>query len=884
MKYQQQSVLIGILSIILMSSAAYAAQIHGIVQLRDGKPVANSTIESHTPDWSATAGAASDTTGKFTLEISEIGTWTVYAYSPEGYESYDQSQEVSIEIGSLEDNINLNETLILTLKNLQGKVTLADGSSVTDAEVYAYTENWAKSKSIKTEEDGTFKLVLDEDTWFVYADPPENLIDNYVSSYQITQEIISRDQIVNLDPMVLRLKNVQGTVTLPDGNSVADAVVYAYTEGWVKQENTTSNTTGQFKLPLDQGQWEIYAVPPENLLSTYISSSLTELYVETSDQTITLDTPLKLRSLNVKGKVTLPDGQSVVNAYIYARIEDGTDSREVYVDDNGEFHIFLSAGIWLLTAFPPEDGNYQTYCASDYRTVEIKDLNTLITLENPLVFKSKNVFGQVLLIDTSQPVPNAGIQAYTKDYQKAADTRADDAGNFGLSLEPGEWLIYADAPYGEEYEKYSGSEPVEINISSEDLSITLDNPLKLRLLGQISGKVTLPDGSIVPNASVYAASEKYDMTVESNESGEFLLKDLVDGIWQIRADPPSGNAYHQYCQSDSISIEISKDNQKITLTEALVLKKGTKHISGYVKDPNGAGAKNVEIRAVNWKKYEFKFISTDASGFFEFYVGDGEWEIEALQNTNVAWISPEPQKLKFEDNENPEEKSLTIQLPLPDAYLNGRVVEPSGKSLSVTQGEVNEWAGIEIINTVSGFYRWVPLKSDGSFSFPLLSGTYEISMWLDPRKYPDFAKPAYFTFTLDKGMKKDLGDIYLLFRTASIQGTVRDINGKGIPGIFVGAWDAETWDNWFEVETDENGEYEIQVPPGTWIVEPWVDPSSLKLFTGDAKEVSIKDQEIKLLEAFQLENIAGVILGTVKDEDGNILAESGCLGIYPRGR
>src|SRR5437867_2928698 len=59
--------------------------------------------------------------------------------------------------------------------------------------------------------------------------------------------------------------------------------------------------------------------------------------------------------------------------------------------------------------------------------------------------------------------------------------------------------------------------------------------------GQISGKVTDPNGAIVPNATVTAKNTNTgaERTVQANDSGEFIMTNLQPGRYDVTASGPN---------------------------------------------------------------------------------------------------------------------------------------------------------------------------------------------------------------------------------------------------------------------------------------------------------------------------------------------------------
>gem|GEM_PF-1708713 len=753
---------------------------------------------------------------------------------------------------------------------VQGQVALPDGTAVEGAVVYAYLEDWMDSKEATTNQNGIFEMDLSEETWTFYADPPEENIDyaEYDSSLHVTITIESAGSIIELEPLLLRFRNVRGSVHMPDGTPVAQATVSAHRDEWVEETSAITDQDGNFQMGLDEGDWIFHAEPPEEnqAYNNYASSSPVTVSIASTVSITPLDNPLTLTLKNVQGKVTQPDGTAVQDSYVHASIRDGEGAVGDYSDENGNFMLAMGLGLWVIEAFPPEENSeYSSYDKSQEMDVEITDINAPVDL-GTLALRSNNLTGRVVWPDGSG-APDVYVEANTHDYGELVGTETDENGDFGMSLSEGAWTIIAEPPYGEEYAGYIPAQSsVSMDVSS---SVSLDEPMTLRKFATVSGKVVLPDGSPVYEAFISAESGFEYADAESDDSGDFTLSGLNDGEWTIVAIPPDGNNYAEYHKSDPLTVTVSSENDNVT-DQTIALKEGKKTISGTVKDAGGNGVSGIEITTVNWEEYEFREVVTGENGEFEISVDAGTWNTEVVHTEGADWISPEPQLSVFEEGDDVENETLTFTLAQADVHLEGRLTDPDGNPLTSDE-TYNEFAGIEILNTSTGFFSSISLKSDGSFSFPMLSGTYDVAIWIDLEKYPEYAGPSYHALTLAKETM-NLGDIRLIRRNATLRGSVTDKNSDEVPGIYISVWQPDNWGLHFETETDSKGEFEIKVAPGIWVTEPWVDPDEFnRLYIGSGKETEVMENESKMLQPFILENVSGVIEGTVKDQDGNIL-------------
>lgn len=676
---------------------------------------------------------------------------------------------------------------------------------------------------------------------------------------------------------------IGGTVFLPDGKTpVSGASIEATNEEawWPGSEDAmrfgTTDRNGNYTLTLTSGTWDIVAYPPDDM-TAYEGSQTETVVIASPAETKTQN--LTLRQKNVSGRVIYPEDpiepiMGVSNADIYARTEDWSDTAETVADEDGYFSLLLDTpGTWYIEAYPSaDDESSEYYGSSEPAEVSISSALQSVSVGN-LSLRPINVSGQVIFPDGTKAA-YAYVEASTPDYSKTAFTETNEQGYFTLSLDTGNWNIYAEPPYGDEYRAYSYSEARTLQVISDYDFYEIDPPLMLKTQGSISGIVKLPDYTHVPGAPVYAENGFDFAYTEADADGYFTLSDLSDGEWAVFASPPGGNTYDEYSRSDMMKAVISPESKTADIGY-LMLKISYKTISGTVMY-NGKGVSDAEIEAVNWEEYDFRHTMTDENGEFEIKVEGGTWEVRVLQSEGTEWISPGPQETNFARDDSTESGISDFTLSAPDGYLTGKVTDPLGYPLT-SEGNDDPSAIIHVFNRDTEFYCSVPLKSDGTFSIPLSSGNYEVAVWLDPDVYRNYGVPDSLFVHLETGTKK-LDDIQVLQRNSIIKGKVTDKSGKGISSIIVGAWQSDM--NSFYAETNRNGEYEITVSPGFYVVEPWIDDAfgfdgddRRLLFTEDPRDLEIKANESKEVSVFQLERVAGQIKGTVKDEDGNLLTD-----------
>ena len=471
------------------------------------------------------------------------------------------------------------------------------------------------------------------------------------------------------------------------------------------------------------------------------------------------------------------------------------------------------------------------------------------------------------------PVPGAVVSAHA-DNGDTAETTTETDGSFTLrNLTNDLWFVQAVPPADDAaYMGYGKTKPLGVDLSDKD-RVTLPDPLVLPRINNYRGKVLLPDGTPVPGAYIFAETENYDKSESaySNSDGIFSLP-LNHGLWIIHAEPPENDSYTEYGPSAPIVKEIPSDT---TGVGTFILPRiNTNHISGTVKY-GPIPMPNITVTAYNWKSEDgYREVLTDIRGQFQMRVGSGAWNVRVLQKEGAEWLSPEHQEVIFDEGTSSE---AVIDINLKAAAteggrLVGKIVGPEGEEL----GNPGESVSIGADRTDGDLFfqsggedeiaeREIFPDDKGNFSFPLPEGIYEIWVWIDSEKYPNYAAPSSQMVKIKAGGVVDAGDIKLKKRGATVRGSLLDSQEKGIPGIAVEAWNPDS-DEWFDTETDAFGNYRFKLSPEVWLITVFIPDRFVDL----SQEIEVAETDISL-DPFVLEDAAaksGLITGSIQDENG----------------
>jgi hypothetical protein len=387
----------------------------------------------------------------------------------------------------------------------------SNGTNVANSNINIQPEQgtpWPATSWANSDSNGRFALDLPQGTYTVTArEPYVNPLQLVAGSLRLkitqvgdltTMQVWENGAWVTKQTLDLRLRNpnFSGTLLPPTGDSSRTFVANANLNfekldpisgmyQWANIYNST-NSSGQFRIGLDDGNWRIKFEPPYELRGEY--TGITVLVVVSGGEVTSFNgaacgpcvTDVRLPLPSLRGLVKDFSGNPVVNANINARRIDmnysptnqwyswtSTNSAGKYsfaIPSNGsttmtryEIRIdppymmlgstsvsTLATTIKYFGAVTREGVDYICSIASENATTCLGDEKVYGTSQD-LVMNSANVFGQVLFNDAGVP---AWIEVQKKnelgDYQYSGNgvsVRSD--GQFALRLEQGIYKLTA---------------------------------------------------------------------------------------------------------------------------------------------------------------------------------------------------------------------------------------------------------------------------------------------------------------------------------------------------------------------------------------------------------------------------------------------------------
>lgn len=244
-----------------------------------------------------------------------------------------------------------------------------DGTAVPNAWVEVFQDDdfggqqWLSGT--QTNRNGQFGLDLAEGSYTLRANPPYQGTSD-VTAAEITVVIDANGDVVSPDPFVITLSspNVVGTVLDGNGNTVQRAWINVEVDNgqYFEWYNAWADTdsSGRFKISLEQGTYRLTINPPERLAGTY--SAVREI-LEVTDSTSIVEPIFVLGSPTLSGRV-LAGSTAVAYTHIDVQVFDDFLGQFTWASlwantgSRGRYAINLDDGRYRLTANPGANAGY----------------------------------------------------------------------------------------------------------------------------------------------------------------------------------------------------------------------------------------------------------------------------------------------------------------------------------------------------------------------------------------------------------------------------------------------------------------------------------------------------------------------------------------------
>ncbi len=498
---------------------AKPASIDGTLTFSNGDPAAGVALSLTDKATGTVTNATSGTGGKFLFDRLLPGEYTLTAVNAE--------LSVGVQTYNLTAGAVLTPTLSLySATQVSGTVRIG---SEPRANVAVGFISSTKEAFATTDSSGHYNITLAQGNYTVYALTVKDGVD-YVAMMMLNADVNSITQNLSLSAGSV----VTGTVTT-DGSTAASGATVVYTStGDGAFLNTTTNSSGGYRLVLPAANYFVYA------------QGSSKAYWSTATITGSTNIDLGLQdSVSIAGKAyydvngnsVVDSGEAIANAVLKVQSTSSSNQAVYFLTSStGSFNITLPKGNgYTITA--TKDGYApwsQTY----------DPLNNYVTVNIPLVANNRTVTGAVTVPALGSPSDITVNFVPSGTAGTAASVVTNATGGYSLDLKPGTYNVVIDqnvsADDSSKYQ-YTGSLTVSVGRDPADMTINATERVK------VDGTVAMPLGA---SGSIQFIGP--ENKILNDVSSAFPLY-LVPGDYSVYVDVTSGGKHYVNLSAQTIA-------------------------------------------------------------------------------------------------------------------------------------------------------------------------------------------------------------------------------------------------------------------------------------------------------------------------------------------
>lgn len=495
----------------------------GEVRDTSGALLSNSYVEVFDTTRSTYLQGANAAQGRYALFL-QPGTYRLTARPPYGSSGM---VATSITVTVEKDVQALGHHITLSQPNLTGVVSGRDGVAVAGSvvDVTDSQGQYIPGAYSVTGSDGRYALLLPSGTYSITARPAWNDQLGHVPT--TVREVVVAADAAAVQDIQLGTPNVTGIVTTPDGQPHRDAWIDVQDANGqhVQGVYAFTNSEGEFALALPAGVEHQLTARPSWNSSGLVAGTAKTTVPEGGSASVSI----ALRTPNVTGQVTAPDGTTVRGSFVDAvdkatgqHVRDGWG----VTGADGTYALALPAGEYRITARPAWNSASSTVPAS----VDVV-VTDGATTEAPVQLGAANVVGTVT--GDGVGLPNLLVRA-TNSTGDVAHAWTNSSGAYALGLPAGDYTLVVEPPYDNSAGFVRTSQPITVGSSPTTHDVALSK-------GSTTGVVLDSTRAPVPNAFVHVYDANgdlhADLGVATGADGTFALALATSSTWSLQAQP-----------------------------------------------------------------------------------------------------------------------------------------------------------------------------------------------------------------------------------------------------------------------------------------------------------------------------------------------------------
>ncbi len=696
---------------------------------------------------------------------------------------------------------------------LIGQVVLSDETPVGDAEVNANSMEHMRWKNARTDSDGNFEITgVTPGNWSVQARPPWGEEYREVSASN-EMDIAVADGATTTDIGMITLPgiNLIGQVLMPDDTPVQNAPVNIETLDWsyFAHANTDSDgyfgkgglTAGTYRVRVDLPWGTSGIVPPD------------PIEIEITDPEVVLDIgaiKYTTAAKHITGTVQRADESGVGDVEVNGWRRNAEGWAYTQTDENGQFSIDVSPGIWELMIHPsPQASDVDWIYMSHPKVVSFgNDPNEETkTVTFTIESAGSQITGAIVGPDGETLRLNSAWVDIRDDQGRGNGVSVTSGGDFSIFVSSGVYNVWIGVDQ-QTYPYWSSPtiEPFEVGESEiVDLGeITLTTKTSI-----IQGTVTRnSDDEPVSGVNIHSWQQHGGWAnTTTDDDGNYQLA-VTEGDWEIAADPPFDSSYISGQAPQRVSIE---DEETVSgIDFVLVGADGTIIGSLYDSENNlltemhGGWAYARE----DMDRHEPIAGAPVDNGQFELKVPYGTYYVGVHMPPNAGYTISDEEEVTVELG---SDATVAITFAENDSTISGTFYTDAEKTTPATglEGEVF------VMQAMGGAWQGTRINSDGSYELDVSAGDWNLGYHIMSDGYIN-SPPPDNTTTIEEGQDISV-DFVLVGTDATIEGFIYDPDGNPLP--YAWAWAHSEGDDEEEridggSESSADGSFSISVPSG----------------------------------------------------------------------
>ena len=463
------------------------------------------------------------------------------------------------------------EPAINKQSTIKGQILDTDGNPVSNAVLHIWNSN--NDFYIPSDLQGNFSFDAPEGNYKTEYILPSSRADLIKSDIGFTSLIAGEIRIF-AEPIELTKnyeKNLVGSVNLPNGEPITDALVSALNRATNQWVSTSTDSTGSFKLGLSSGSWYVNIKPQDTTQNRWLPDQTEKNIIFTdnlSKETKTASFVVKPAPVKVRVKLVNDAGEPVENAG--ASIENVSGAATLAnvnynkSDVNGYVYFWVVPGKYIIRGFSPlsdlinpDDVNFAFSTGAEHEIV--------------LKFKAKQaargiVSGTVALTDGTS-IDGAEVWGWSESGQQTK-TQTDSNGNFFFTTLPNDTWHVSAVKVLEGFPYRSADTIIKVGGLSGKIDLKLFKPkVQLPQIAQVKEEAKNPIIVKASNgAAVYVPSNAAVSSTQSTASSTLIVTIEAKVEAPTRANTRViGNSYDVTIADDK-GKEINKFDNDLEIT------------------------------------------------------------------------------------------------------------------------------------------------------------------------------------------------------------------------------------------------------------------------------------------------------------------------------